>query len=156
MSMQIRFFHSEQDSLAFAEELGKYPCQMFDQAGNLCKEPEITLHEDMQTEGHMFWLAKSPAFLSAGRAIELNNCAKGNPASRTYRDGRLYLTKTEENCYDDDMKRIFEGLRKYIRKNYIYSPENRLYFGPDFYAKYSQNRYFALYGKVTPIIFSKP
>lgn len=156
MSMQIYFFHSERDSANFAEELSKYHCQMFDQSGNLCQETETALHDDMQNEGHVFRITNSPDSLSIGRAIELKNCAKGNPYSRTYHEGRLYLTKTEENCYDDGMKRIFEGLRKYIRKNYRYCPEYQLYFGPDFFSSIIQkSNILSFTAKLHPLIFQR-
>ena len=159
MSVQISFIHSERDAIDLSEELIRYNCIMLKENGNVCDNIAKTLYDDMQTEGHMFWLARPKETILdvslpiwIGHMIELKNCVKGNPDSRTYYDGRLYLPKTRDGNYNCEIKDIFEEIRKYIKRNYYYS-KHHIYLGPDFLENYYRKRFFAVYGGITPIIF---
>lgn len=160
MSVQISFFHSEKDVLTFAEMIKNCDCVLINKMGAVCDDISKTLCDDMQTEGHIFWIARMQQYASHqssvfwdGHMIELSNCAKGNSASRTYREGRLYLCRTSEDVYDQEMKIVFERMRKYIKRNYSYSSKSHVYFGPDFLDHHLKGYYHAVYGGVLPIVF---
>jgi hypothetical protein len=67
--------------------------------------------------------------VTSGVAIEFSNTCKGTPNSRNYESGRIYLRESECGKFDPCLLHLYEKMRLFIKKNYIYSKNSRLYWG---------------------------
>ena len=76
-----------------------------------------------------------------GRVLELSLCTKGNPDSRTYEVGRLYLAPNIGNGYDQALMALYNNLKQWIRKEYCYSKTAKVYYSIQFKSLYDRNYY---------------
>ena len=157
MGKQIEFLQSEEDLqffLAYLETSGGLV-----HIGTHVVTPSVACNDIMRkirTEYCKLFIVQSNTphadSHALNRAIEYRTCSKGNANSRTYNVGRLYIAPNNAGVYDSQLLDLFEKLRRFIKKNYVYSKKTRIYFGSDFKEKYDRRLYFGL-NHVTPIIF---
>lgn len=86
---------------------------------------------------------RTDASVNAGTAIEFLNCCKGNPLSRTYEVGRLYIVKDCHGQYDPSTHALYTQLCKYIKKCYNFDSHSQVYFEPTFKQGYDSNYLYA-------------
>lgn len=75
--------------------------------------------------------------------IEYYCSVRGNMLSRTYREGRLYITENLQGHYDPNALELYQRLRKYIKKNYIYHKAAMVYFAPVFWNERAERHWVA-------------
>ena len=145
MSKQTHFVHIEEDIhsfLSFLEQEGGWIIW----GGRVYKpfDLERQMMEKMGTDRRQYQITTRETLAAGwGQAIELSNCYRGNPLSRTYEIGRIYLTKTENGTYDEELLALFQKLHSYIRKTYSYSRNAQIYYSDAFKMKYDVKYYFA-------------
>jgi hypothetical protein len=151
MGRQIHFVHTEEninDILTFIEQEGGY--FLWD---NCAQKPKNLINDIIAQMGtssstyaivvssHLGNIANPNSAYTSGAAIEFSNCCKGNPYSRTYEVGRIYITQSNEGVYDEELNALYKKIYTYIRRNYIYSTKAKIYYSKEF-AYYYNRQYF--------------
>lgn len=147
MGRQIVFVHSEVDTEHFLQRLNEYQARIFVN-GELC-DPKAAcqyITEKMTKGCADYYIAPSEFCVENlphwckeeySRLIEFPNSFMYNrrPGLLCYETGRLYIQKNDEGNYFEDTVKLFNKLRRFISKEYIYC-KPFFYVGPDFWAKY--------------------
>ncbi len=162
MGRQISFVHEESAARLFLREIERLN-------GYLIIEGHVYLPSDI--EEYLIKQMSSPVSkaliicqpqlscsdvgILEGTAIDFHNCCKGNTLSRTYQIGRLYMVRNKQGQFDPRLCALFEKLRSYIRKNYLYSKRSGVYFEPIFKERYDANYFYATSHGI-PVCFQAP
>ena len=146
MSKQIRFVQDEADTIEFLAFLDSLPICINLSSGILRPSLAETLILDcMNTYSCQLLLV--PAQRSgevyvnnykdviSGNAIECSNSVKGNPLSRTYECGRIYIHKNGCGTYDSLLLSLYTQICLYIKRNYIYGSKTGIYWGKNILEK---------------------
>lgn len=156
MGRQIIFVHSEADVARFLLKLKEARAKIFVD-GRLC-HPDVACRSitekmsrglaDYHIAPEHFCAEDLPHWRTNEykRLIEFPNSYMYMYKRRSdllcYESGRLYIQKNDDGNYFEDTTKLFEKLRRYISKEYIYC-KPFFYIGPDFWAKYQAGVYLA-------------
>lgn len=149
MGRQIEFIHIEEDIPPFLAAIEK--C-----GGSIVSDGDVKLPlvysevliSQMATSVSQCGIVPSNMHsdhfsVISGNVVEFTNCSKGNPLSRVYEAGRLFILLTSDGVYDPDLLKLFDAMREYIKANYCYSKSTKIYYSPSFKEKYDRCYYYA-------------
>lgn len=143
MGSQIYFVHTEADIPSFLSVLEAENGLILFQGSAFSPEYlESEILRQMCTDRGKFDIVlsnKPYQGVLSGSGIEFLNCSKGNPLSRTYEVGRLYMCKQDSGEYDQNIYALYKKLCMYIKKHYVYSKDSKIYFSQTFLSKYNHH-----------------
>ncbi len=171
MGKQIGFCQLESDIQNLLDFLKQHDLNIYDSKGNIlisnedvCKHrmvainkkyiPKTTVMANSPIE-YIVPLPLDTAEITETRFYmpdpEPGYVMKGTQGKKIVMDGRFYLSN--EYYQDDDIVAVYNLLKKYIRKNYIYSKAmGGTYFSPAFIEEYKNGEVYAANGtNVFPI-----
>ena len=149
MGRQIEFVHIEDDIIPFLSAIEKNGGYI---VSNGAVKPPLTYSDtiisQMATPVGQCGIVRTNMFsdsfcVSSGNVVEFTNCKKGNSLSRVYEVGRLFISPTPDGVYDPAMLKLFDAMRKYIKLNYCYSRNAKIYYSPLFKEQYERCYYYA-------------
>lgn len=131
VSRQVYFVHTDLDVHRFLEVIQTHHGR-FVVEGKLIHplDLEESILTGMASDCSRFYLAdESLEYAGAldGVSVEFKNCTKGNPLSRTYELGRLYLRRNSLGQYDAAALALYQKLSSFIKRNYNYSKNAHVY-----------------------------
>ena len=155
MGKQIYFVHTEEDIFQFLSFLEKVHGAIILE-GAICSPTQVCdrIISEMKTHHHPKYTAmlipysslcehNKKASATDGLAIEILNCRKWECESRTYYDkGRIYLLAAKEGAYDREILTLYNKLRSYFRKNYIYHRNAEIYVSETFEKGYQHQKFY--------------
>ena len=169
MGRQINFFQLDSDIRDMLLFLKQHHLNVFDPDGNI-----LTQVKDMYIN-HLVSINKEyiPSIVSANSPIEYsvpypldttqitearfyfcnspNYEVKNTKGMNIIREGRFYLA----NAYysDNEIVAVYNMLKKYIQKNYIFSKKRSVYFSPEFIKEYKKGNVYSAQGtNIFPLI----
>lgn len=149
MGRQIEFVHIEEDIIPFLAAIER--CGGFIVHNGEVKLPSAyseTIITQMSAPVSQFGIVSTDLFsgsfcVSSENVVEFTNCKKGNPLSRVYEAGRLFVSPTSNGTYDPHLLKIFDAMREYIKQNYCYSKSAKVYYSYSFKEQYDRSYYYA-------------
>lgn len=163
MGRQINFFQIESDIQDLLFFLDEHQINIFDSEGNILTEIEDLYEQRMvainkKHISRQIGIANSPVEYKVPcmldkmqitevrfyRCDSLNYELKNIEGMKVIREGRFYLAN--EYYSDESTVRVYNLLKSYIRKNYIYSKKWDSYFSRKFIEEYRKNNVFAANG----------
>lgn len=151
MSRQIYFYQSEADVITFWKAIEALDASIlisiFDQGTHILQNPEDLIQcmhsgrGNMQIVPHYYIPRyksdlKNIPWLEAGTYVEYYLPPKAQDI-QTYKYGRIYLERELKSLtYCPELTDLYERICKFIKKNYTYCKDIRMYMGPDFYQQY--------------------
>lgn len=164
MSKQVRFVHDEEDALLFLKYLQNISVGIVDASGPLSLDLSMDkIVQNMNSFGGQYYIypQNTEGLMASGQysdvlygfAVEFSNSYKGNALSRNYECGRLYIHPTEDGTYEPAVLDLFSQLAVYIKKNYHFSKNERLYCGKSLEAHIiSRKKNATVNGKIVSIL----
>ena len=156
MGRQINFFQTQKDVEEFCSFFYPKGIVLFDKQGNTIEDytkinfTDYLCSNGNELTGKNFIAYRTTPFDNSqakyidypsfeDQIIEYSMCKRSEGNDKYFNDGRLYLSNT---LYDKkDMVRLYELLRKYIKKNYKYI--GWWYFAPHFMKEYQEGKVIA-------------
>ena len=133
MSRQLYFVQSEEDIRDFLHYIYNIDYMLLHKDGyldNICSATNFLMDNINSFDSQYHILPKSLSYTE--RDLEYIATVRGNSLSRVYEIGRIYICRDTFGQYNQDAMQCYIKLRQYIKKNYFYNKESRLYVGPEF------------------------
>ena len=163
MGRQINFFQLESDIHDMLIFLNQHHVSVFDSNGNILTKIKDIYNQQMVAINEKYipkkiGIANSPveyivpcsldtAKITEARFYIYNSSnyeVKKTEGMRIIKRGRFYLSN--EYYHNDTIVTIYNLLKNYIRKNYVYSKERWSYFSPKFIEEYKNGNVYAADG----------
>lgn len=154
MGKQLYFAHIEEDIAEFLEYLEKINVRFVVNGALYAPSQMLKQIESEMTSGRppqytvvcvpvdSFSRQAKAARIADGTGIEIWNCRRENSESRTYDKGRLYLRRTEEGTYDENLLALYKKMCQYFKKNYLYHKQPGVYVSKTFKHHYELKKIF--------------
>ena len=169
MGKQIRFFQLKSDIYDLLTFLSQHQLNIYDSVGNTVKQVDDLYREYLVSINEKY-IAKEislnspieyvvPCPIDTTQVTEARFYISDSPNYETKKtkdmmiiqEGRFYLPNVYYN--DDDVAAMYNLLKKYIQKHYIYSKLREAYFSPKFIEEYKSGNVFSSQGtNVYPIL----
>lgn len=156
MSHQFYFLHTETDIPVFFKTIYEKGGNVFLESGECLQQTEITLlvQEQMRLPNGCYYLSNSSVFnKERGHSIELTHPVFKNGSKSDYISGRLYLSPDDNWAYDKELLHLYQKIKRYVAKQYLYDRLSSHYYSPSFLTGYinGEKLPYYFYGVPAPI-----
>lgn len=169
MGRQIHFFQLDSDIHEMLLFLKQYHLSVFDSNGDVLTQAREMYQKKLVSINNEY----IPSIIGANSPVEYsvpypldttqitdarfyfvdspNYAVKNTKGMNIICEGRFYLSNEYYNS--DDVVSVYNLLKKYIQKNYVYSKNREVYFSPKFIEEYKKGNVYPSQGtNVYPVI----